>query len=120
MLRSFVRDIGVLYGEACDTFNAHTLLHVPLFVRRWGPLWATAAFLFEAFNGFIGDHLHGTKHLGKELIENIKISQMVAILDNIVNSPSLNFLQFPRPAANNSFGEGFPSKLLRSCRANCT
>lgn len=113
MLRSFVRDIGQLYGERCYTYNCHTMLHIPLLVRRWGPLWATSAFVFESFNGFIGDHIHGTKHIGKELIENIKISQSVAVLDNIVNSPSLNFLQFPRHAGNNALlGKAFSQNCL--------
>ena len=86
MLRSFVKGIKPLYGEKCYTYNTHNLLHLPLLVRRWGPLWATSTFPFESVNGFLKDHLHGTKHLGQELINNIKISQSVAILEKIVNA----------------------------------
>lgn len=87
MIRSFVRDIGPLYGDNCYVYNMHNLLHLCTFVRRWGPLWATSAFIFESFNGFLAANVHGTKNLGKELINNIKIAQSVAILDNVVNAP---------------------------------
>ncbi|KAJ1518919.1 hypothetical protein ONE63_011471 [Megalurothrips usitatus] len=85
MLRSFVRDYKKLYGENTYTYNLHTLLHVCTLVKRWGPMWATSAFIFENFNGFISAHLHGTKHLAKELINNIRIAMGVTLLDNIVN-----------------------------------
>lgn len=47
MLKLFVRDIGQLYREKDYLYNVHTLIHLPLYVRRWGPLWATSAFGFE-------------------------------------------------------------------------
>ena len=87
MLRSFVRDISPLYGDLCYTYNIHNLLHLCLLVRRWGNLWATSAFNFEGFNGYISSHIHGTKHLGKEFVIHVKITQSVAILENIVNAP---------------------------------
>lgn len=114
MLRSFVRDVGLLYGEVCYTYNVHTLLHLPLLVKRWGPLWATSAFAFESFNGFIADHVHGTKHLGKELINNIKISQSVAVLDNIVNCPSLELVRTPHLSINVLLGK----RLHLNCLSN--
>jgi len=85
MLKVFVRDVGHLYGLQCYTFNVHNLLHLCLLVKRAGPLWATSAFPFEDFNGFIGALVHGTKHLSRELITNINISLSVTILGNIVN-----------------------------------
>ena len=111
LLRSFVRDVGTLYGEICYTYNLHCLLHVCLLVRRWGPVWSTSAFIFESYNGFIGNTVHGTKHLGKELINNIKISQSVAVLENIVNAnashdhhPRLSLTEFlGKPLLMNTF-----------------
>ncbi|KAK3923182.1 Serine/threonine-protein kinase TEL1 [Frankliniella fusca] len=82
MLRCFVRDIGKLYHNKFYTYNIHNLLHLPLLVRRWGPLWSTSAFDFENYNGFITSHVHGTKHLGKELLNNIKIIQSLTVLEN--------------------------------------
>ena len=53
LLNPFVRDIGTLYRKQYYLYNVHQLLHLPLYVRRWGPLWATSAFCFEGFNGLV-------------------------------------------------------------------
>ena len=95
MMKDFVRDIGKLYGDACYTYNVHNLLHIGLLVRRMGPLWGTSAFVFESFNGFMASIVHGTKHLGKELIRNIKIAQQVALLNSIVHANKNDFYNIP-------------------------
>lgn len=69
----FVRDVNVLYSNKMLTYNMHQLLHLSLFVKRWGPLWATSAFSFENFNGFLVAFLHGTNNVGQELMNSIKI-----------------------------------------------
>ncbi|KAK3919209.1 putative NAD kinase 2, chloroplastic [Frankliniella fusca] len=79
MLRCFVRDIG--FYNRFYTYNVHNLLHLCDLVKRWGNLWATSAFPFESFNGFITSHVHGTKHLGKELLNNIRIIQSTKIFE---------------------------------------
>jgi len=38
-----------LYGTSC-TINTHSLIHLALFVRYWGPLWTQSAFSFESMN----------------------------------------------------------------------
>ncbi|KAJ8668513.1 hypothetical protein QAD02_010176 [Eretmocerus hayati] len=48
----FVRDIASLYGDRMLTYNVHQLLHLVLYVLRWGPMWATSAFGFESYNSF--------------------------------------------------------------------
>ncbi|KAK3926430.1 S-adenosylmethionine decarboxylase proenzyme [Frankliniella fusca] len=89
MLRCFVRDVGVLYHKKFYTYNVHNLLHLCTLVRRWGNLWATSAFHFESYNGFITSHVHGTKHLGKELLNNIRIKQSTKILEITVEAKDL-------------------------------
>lgn len=74
MLRCFVREIGPLYDWSYYTYNVHNLLHLALYVKRWGPFWVTSTFPFEDFNRVLASCLRGTKNLGKELINNIKIS----------------------------------------------
>ena len=86
MLKSFVRDVGSLYGPACYTYDVHNLVHLVLLVQRCGNLWATSAFTFETFNGFVSAQLHGTKHLEKELANNINICQSVSVLGGMVNA----------------------------------
>ncbi|XP_077259090.1 uncharacterized protein LOC143895672 [Temnothorax americanus] len=61
MIKMFVRDIGILYRLKDYTISVHQLLHLPLCVRRWGPLWATSAFIFENYNGILKKLIHGTK-----------------------------------------------------------
>jgi hypothetical protein len=97
MLRAFVRDVGPLYGRKCYTYNVHTLLHLCLLVKRWGPLYATSGFVFENFNGFIASHIHGTKNFGQELINNIKVFHSTAVLENQVNAGPHAFPRFPNP-----------------------
>lgn len=86
MLRLFVREIHDLYGDKYYTYNVHNLLHLPLLVRRWGNLQVTSAFDFEKYNGFIVSHVHGTKHIGKEFLNNIKIIQSVIVFEGMVNA----------------------------------
>lgn len=84
LLRLFVRDIEILYGDRHLTYNIHQLLHLTLCVRRWGPLWSNSAFPFENFNGFLSNFVHGSKHIGKEIVTNLQIVNGVQILRNKV------------------------------------
>ncbi|KAE8738067.1 hypothetical protein FOCC_FOCC016463 [Frankliniella occidentalis] len=107
MLRCFVRDLGKLYHNKFYTYNIHNLLHVTLLVKRWGPLWATSAFDFESYNGFITSHVHGTKHLGKELLNNIKIIQSLTVLENSLE-------RLGRPKVKVQLGAAVDVELLPS------
>lgn len=66
-------------------------------MKRWGPLFATSAFPFENYNGLIANCVHGSKHLGQEIINNIKIAQGVQALKSKYNEEFNNSHQ-----ANNS------------------
>lgn len=61
------------YHEKYYLYNVHTLIHLPLYVRRWGPLWATSAFGFESYYGVIAHRIHETTNPGKEFVKNIKL-----------------------------------------------
>lgn len=80
LLQKFVRDMKPLYGEKHLSYNVHQLLHLAKVTRRWGPLWSNSCFVFENFNGFITRLIHGTKHLGIELVKNINIVRGARIL----------------------------------------
>lgn len=79
-LRFFVKQIDGLYGDREYTYNVHQLLHLALCVRRWGPLSGTSAFPFENYNMFVASCVHGTKHLGQEIVKNLSIAQGVKVL----------------------------------------
>lgn len=80
MLQLFVKQMSPLYSDRDLTYNVHQLLHLVLSVRRWGPLWATSAFRFENENGFIAKSVHGTKHMGQEIVNNLVIAQGLGFL----------------------------------------
>ncbi|XP_075162231.1 uncharacterized protein LOC142234909 [Haematobia irritans] len=80
LLNSFVKEFQSLYGKHSMTYNVHQLLHLCVYVQRWGPLWATSAFPFESHNGVLAKTSHGTKNLGTEMINNLKISEGANIL----------------------------------------
>ncbi|XP_034944902.1 uncharacterized protein [Chelonus insularis] len=80
LLQLFVRDIKELYRDRQYTYNVHQLLHLTLCIERWGPLWSTSAFPFENVNGMLAKCVHGTKNLGQEMANNLKIAQGVQSL----------------------------------------
>ena len=85
MLRIFLRGVGPLYGDEQYTYNVHQLTHLVLYVRRWGPLWATSTFAFENFNGMLGNMIHGSKNEVKEFLRQIFLAQGVQMLRNVVH-----------------------------------
>lgn len=82
LIRLFVRDIANLYKDRMLVYNVHQLLHLSLYVSRWGPLWATSAFPFENYNGFLANSLHGTHNVKQELINSVKMYEGYLILKN--------------------------------------
>ncbi|KAK3929596.1 CRISPR-associated endonuclease Cas9 [Frankliniella fusca] len=90
MLNEFVRNVSVLYRDWDYVYNVHQLCHLPLYVKRFGPLWSTSAFFFEGCNGNLAGLIHGTKNRGKELMKNIRIAHGVQILRSHVENRLLN------------------------------
>lgn len=80
LLELFVKQIEDLYSDRKLSYNVHQLLHLGLCVRRWGSLWATSAFPFENYNGFLIDFVHVKKHLDQELVNNLIIARNIEIL----------------------------------------
>lgn len=91
LLSEFVSNIKVLYGEQELSYNIHQLLHLCLSVKRWGPLWANSAFMFENQNGLLAKSVHGKHNLGKELLNNLQIIQATRVLKCL--SQNLNIVQ---------------------------
>lgn len=52
-IKTFVLEIGELYGVEYYKFNCHLMLHIPESVRRFGALWASSTFPFEHYNGVL-------------------------------------------------------------------
>jgi len=58
MLQDFYQLLPELYGETSCTLNAHSLTHLAMFVKLWGPLWTHSLFGYENMNGHITSLIH--------------------------------------------------------------
>lgn len=86
LLSLFVRDTQELYGFKAMTYNLHSLLHLPLIVKRWGALWAWSLFKFENTNGILTRLLHGTNKITAELSNTLNL---------IIATNTLKYLMHP-------------------------
>ena len=50
------------------------------YVKRWGALWATSAFIFENFNQNLAQLAPGPKHKGNQIVKKVKLAHCVEIL----------------------------------------
>ncbi|XP_033096046.1 uncharacterized protein LOC117100452 [Anneissia japonica] len=74
-IQQFTRKAVVLYGLEHMTFNVHQLEHLPGCVRRWGPLWATSGFVFEAQNGVLLKFYKGTQYVPQQIYDHYVLKQ---------------------------------------------
>jgi hypothetical protein len=61
MLR-YLEGLTELYGRDCIKPNHHLAAHIPVFVKRYGPVQNWWMFPFERMNGFIQGLNHNAKH----------------------------------------------------------
>lgn len=85
MLQLFCRDFAKLYKADHFTYYIHNLQHMPLVVKRNGPLWSNSTFQFESFNGTFAKLIHGTKNQGQELVNNVRLTFGVEVLKARIN-----------------------------------
>jgi hypothetical protein len=81
LLKMFVKGVENLYGLNHCSYNVHQLVHLPRSVERWGPLWATSAFVFETGNGSLLNLVHGTQNVGMQLVNTIQLINGLNLLD---------------------------------------
>ena len=67
LIRIYTYVLYVTSGERYMTINVHNLLHLPDAVRNLGPLWAHSCFAFEAANGELLKHFHGSQKVEKQV-----------------------------------------------------
>lgn len=60
-LNLFVEQFETLYGVEEMKYNVHLLLHIPLCVRNYGPMWTFSLFNFEDINGVLKKYVKGPK-----------------------------------------------------------
>ena len=54
-------------GSRYVLMNQHMLLHLKKSVIDHGPLWCSSLFVFEDWNGDIGNYFHGTQNIANQV-----------------------------------------------------
>lgn len=62
-LTAFSIHTETLYGKEFSTYNNHQILHLPLSVHDWGPLWSWSTAPFESFLYFLKSSVHGSREI---------------------------------------------------------
>lgn len=80
-------------------YNVHVLLHIPMFVKNYGAIWAWSAFPFEHYNGVIKQLFHGTQCIPEQIcklyhrLQYIKINSYVFDHENCSQKAKIIFLK---------------------------
>ena len=79
MLNNFITMLPELYGDRSCTANAHLLIHLPKYVRLWGPLWTHSAFGFESYNGQLKYLFHSRAKIVDQLAFNLDVQPVLQL-----------------------------------------
>jgi len=122
-LHKFVVLVETLYGKEHVSYNVHLLTHLTTSVERWGPLWATSAFLFEDANGKLLTYFHGTRGIAMQIFKSFSgaahlrilaqryiTGSCLSLLNQITSTSS--YCKNAVRIGNDITGMGFPSKRL--------
>ena len=98
MLGDFYNLLPELYGVHSCTLNAHSLTHLPHFVRLWGPLWVQSAFSFESHNGNLKRMVHSTRKVAEQLLfcidVRLTLQHLYHKMDCVESEELITFLQY--------------------------
>lgn len=75
LIKGFVKGFQTLYGEQNMTLIIHQLIHLPVCVRHFGPLWCYSGFSFEDENGHLCKLIRGPKNILKQMSERISFKR---------------------------------------------
>ncbi len=96
LLKDFYSMLPSLYGTNSCTLNAHSLIHLGMFVRLWGPLWTHSLFGFESFNGHLTSMIHSRYKVAEQLSFSLAVTQTIGnladILVEVENADMINFI----------------------------
>lgn len=79
VLKQFVIDFELLYGQDNMSFNVHLCLHLTSSVRAWGPLWTHSAFVYEAFNAKLLDMMKGTQAVPLQICKTFALQRSLPV-----------------------------------------
>ncbi|XP_029203493.2 uncharacterized protein LOC114967602 [Acropora millepora] len=81
-LMHFVEMYDAHYGCRYVLMNQHLLLHLAKSVNDHGPLWSSSLFVFEDWNGDIGNYFHGTQNVANQIMTAVRSHQCLPQLIN--------------------------------------
>lgn len=73
----FIEKFPDLYGEKFMTCNLHLLKHLPLMVRRFGPLFTTSCYPLEDLNGKLKSMVRSSNEPHLQIVSNLGIHMAV-------------------------------------------
>lgn len=80
LLISFVRQYEKLYGKDKMVLNVHSLLHLPMYVRKFGPLQSFWCFPLESMLGLHKSGVHGTRLVDEAYFQFAALSSFIGNL----------------------------------------
>lgn len=97
MTTDFIELTRELYGDRSCTANLHSISHIPMYVRLWGPLWTHSAFGFESKNGHIKNMFHSKSSVTDQLVFAADVAQTLNLVQPVLekkeNPITLSYLQ---------------------------
>uniref|UniRef100_A0A7M5XKF2 Transposase domain-containing protein n=4 Tax=Clytia hemisphaerica TaxID=252671 RepID=A0A7M5XKF2_9CNID len=88
-LQLFYKYFSEFYERRKSGLNIHNLIHLPLYVEYWGPLWAYSCFGFESLNGSIIKQVHGTKNGSTQIIKTFNALKAIHIMMQSQNTKEI-------------------------------
>ena len=92
MLQDFYEIFIELYSELNCTHNVHLLVHLPRYVKLWGPLWTHNAFSFENKNRLIKNLFHSTNNVTNQILFDINMELSIQSLIYPIKLKDVNSL----------------------------
>jgi hypothetical protein len=90
VLKTFVEETQKFYGVENMDFCVHSNLHLPKYVRLFGPLWVTSNFQFEGLLKTIKYNLHGTTNYDTQFVRILKTIKYLSKLENTLENVPLD------------------------------
>ncbi len=87
-IQIWISEYSTLYGDAEVTFIVHSLLHLPRYVRNFGPLWTSSCYPFEGFNKLINSSFNLTTYEIDQIICRHKLYSVCSELEEHVEIQS--------------------------------
>lgn len=100
LLNNFYSQFSDLYGNGSCGLNVHNAcVHLPMYVRKLGPIWCWSCFAFEDANAMILQSVHGTGDVVKQALRKQETAMFIRSSDKIQLSSS-KYLKVSHHAQN--------------------